>query len=91
MKTNIIKIQHYVSPCGGLRLGEFEGKLCLCNWTEEKHPGRVDKRLQHRLAATYIEETSDLLQEAIRELDEYFRGERQQFALPLLFVGTDFQ
>ena len=32
-----------------------------------------------------------VLQEAKRQLDEYFRKERKTFDLPLLLVGTDFQ
>lgn len=91
MNKKTITIQYYASPCGNLSLGAFEDKLCLCNWTKEKHPGRVDKRLQHQLAPQYVEAPLPILDQAIRELDEYFRGERKQFDLPLLFVGTDFQ
>jgi len=32
-----------------------------------------------------------LLQEAGRQLTEYFSGKRRQFSLPLSFIGTDFQ
>ena len=71
-----IQIQRYASPCGGLWLGSLGDQLCLCNWTNEKHPGRVDKRLQTLLKAEYEEAPSDVTQEAIRQLDEYFRRER---------------
>ena len=80
---NKIKIQQYSSPCGELRLGSYEGKLCLCNWMIEKHPGRIDHRLQSILKATYEYDQSGI--------DEYFRHERKMFDIPLLFVGTDFQ
>lgn len=90
MKQKIL-IQRYASPCGGLWLGSLGDQLCLCNWTNEKHPGRVDKRLQTLLKAEYEEAPSDVTQEAIRQLDEYFRRERTSFTIPLLFVGTDFQ
>lgn len=86
-----IQIQRYASPCGGLWLGSLGDQLCLCNWTNEKHPGRVDKRLQTLLKAEYEEAPSDVTQEAIRQLDEYFRRERTSFTIPLLFAGTDFQ
>ena len=88
---NRIQIQHYLSPCGELLLGSLGEKLCLCNWTKEKHPGRVDKRLQTLLKAEYEERESDITREAARQLDEYFRHERQQFTLPLLLAGTEFQ
>ena len=88
---NKIKIQQYSSPCGELRLGSYEGKLCLCNWMIEKHPGRIDHRLQSILKATYEYDQSGIMKEAMKQLDEYFRHERKMFDIPLLFVGTDFQ
>ena len=33
----------------------------------------------------------EVLQRAVRELDEYFRGERREFDIPLLLAGSDFQ
>ena len=86
-----IRIQRYQSPCGELLLGSFEEKLCLCNWAIEKHPGRVDRRLQTGLKADYEEGRSDVIQEAMKQLDAYFRLERKSFDVPLLTVGTDFQ
>lgn len=72
-------------------LGSYGGKLCLCNWAEEKHPGRVDKRLRTFLKAGYEEAPSPVVEEAVRQLDEYFRKERTVFDVPLLFAGSDFQ
>ena len=57
----------------------------------EKHQGRVDKRLQNLLNADYKEGKSDIIQEAARQLDEYFKRERTTFDIPILFIGTDFQ
>lgn len=86
-----IFIQTYHSPCGNLTLGSFGDRLCLCNWTKEKHPGRVDRRLQAYLSASYSEAPSDITREAARQLDEYFRKERTSFDIPLLFAGSEFQ
>ena len=88
---NKIFIQRYLSPCGEMVLGSFSEKLCLCNWAVEKHPGRVDRRLQSGLKADYEEGTTDVTDKAARQLDEYFNGMRKSFDVPLLFVGTDFQ
>ena len=86
-----ISIQRYQSPCGELLLGAFGNRLCLCNWTKELHPKRVENRLQALLNAKFTEEPAPVVQEAARQLDEYFKGERRTFDMPLLFVGTDFQ
>ena len=90
MKNKIL-IRQYISPCGELVLGSYGDRLCLCNWTIEKHPGRVDMRLRSLLDAEYEEGKSDITDEASAQLDQYFSQERKEFDIPLLFVGTDFQ
>lgn len=88
---NIIKINRYESPCGVLLLGSFGDRLCLCDWQAEQHRGRVDRRLKRILRAEFEEETSEVIERAVRQLDEFFAGRRREFDVPLLFVGTDFQ
>ncbi len=88
---NIINIQKYTSPCGELVLGSLDGKLCQCDWVVEKHRDIVDRRLKKQLGATFVETTSDVIELASAQLDEYFAGTRQVFTVPLLFVGSDFQ
>ncbi len=39
----------------------------------------------------FVEESSEIIDETIKQLDEYFIGERQHFNIPLLMVGTVFQ
>ena len=75
-EKNTIKIKSYESPCGVLLLGSFGGKLCLCDWQVEKHCEIS---------------TSEIIEESIEQLNEYFAGQRKEFSVPLLFVGTDFQ
>lgn len=81
----------YDSPCGTLVLGAYGDRLCLCDWLVEKHRGLADKRLQSVLHAHFEEGTSAVLEQAAAQLDEYFTGQREEFSVPLLFVGTDFQ
>lgn len=91
MKTKIIQIRHYHSPCGELVLGALGDKLCLCDWTTGKHHDTVGRRLGRILQADYQEHASDITTETARQLDEYFRRERTAFDVPLLFAGTEFQ
>ncbi|MBQ8500953.1 MAG: methylated-DNA--[Bacteroides sp.] len=81
----------YHSPCGELLLGSYEGKLCLCDWLQEKRRTAIDRRLQRHLGSEYEERTDDTLELAIRQLDEYFARKRNTFSVPLLSVGTEFQ
>lgn len=88
---NIIKTKSYESPCGMLLLGSFNDRLCLCDWQVEKHRDHVDRRLKRVLKAEFEDGSSDVIEETVRQLDEYFAGKRKEFNVPLLFVGTDFQ
>lgn len=92
MNTPIIQIHPYQSPCGELILGSFEGKLCMCDWTmNEERRDRIDKRIQTALHAHYEPGYSEIVAQAIAQLNEYFSGKRTTFDIPLLFIGTDFQ
>ena len=116
VRPRTIRTVRYQSPCGEMLLGAAGDRLCLCNWAQELHPGRVEQRLRTILKAQFedcgqITETTasqsrqsdggapeqcrtfipEVLQRTVRELDEYFRGERREFDIPLLLAGSDFQ
>lgn len=90
-EKNIITIKRYESPCGILILGSYGDKLCLCDWQMESHRNHVDRRLKRQLDAEFEAGTSAVIENAVKELDEFFAGKRREFDVPLLFVGTDFQ
>ena len=86
-----IAIQQYESPVGELILGSYGDALCLADWRDRKDRRAIDRRVQKGLNAVYREEESEVLKLARKQLDEYFKGLRQTFDLPLLMVGTPFQ
>ena len=86
-KNNSIKVQHYESPCGLLLLGSFGDKLCLCDWQVEKHRDHVDRRLKRMLCAEFEVGTSEVIEKAAKQLDEFFAGKRKEFDLPLRWYG----
>ena len=88
---NKISIQHYKSPIGELLLGSYDGKLCLADMKYRKMRTTIDTRIQKGLNATYREESSEVIEETIKQMQEYFAGERKEFDIPLLLVGSDFQ
>ena len=81
----------YESPCGTLLLGSLGDKLCLCDWQTERHRNLVANRLRLVLDAGFVSGTSPVIEKAVSELNEYFAGKREEFDIPLLFVGTEFQ
>lgn len=89
-KDNIIVTRRYDSPCGELLLGSFESRLCLCLWQTERERS-VLRRVQRMTGAGLRDGSSDVLDIACRQLDEYFKGARTAFTVPLMLVGTAFQ
>lgn len=89
MKNVLTKL--YKAPCGVLTLGSVDGMLCLCDWPAEKHRSLVQRRLETALGASFTDGTSEVIEQAALELDEYFAGHRRTFDVPLLLAGTDFQ
>lgn len=87
----IIQLCSYQSPVGRMVLGSIAGRLCICDWNEERRRATIDRRIRHRLQATFEEGESPTLLQASIELDEYFKGTRKLFDIPLTFAGTDFQ
>jgi len=88
---NQIKIQYHKTKIGELILGSFEHKLCMLDFRFRKMRKTVDNRLKKGLQAEFIEEDDDILKKTRKQVDEYLCGERKEFNLPLLMIGTDFQ
>lgn len=86
-----IKIMRYPTAAGEMILGSHGDRLCLCDWAIEKRRGAIDRRICRHLLAEYEEGTSEVIQKAVDELDEYFAGARTEFTVPVVFAGTDFQ
>jgi len=86
-----INIQYLPTAFGELIIGSFKGELCLCDWRYRKMRERVDSRIKSLLDANYVLQADDLITQTTVQLNEYFKGERQNFDMPLLLVGTDFQ
>lgn len=90
-EKNTIITYLYESPCGTLLLGSMGDKLCLCDWQTERHHNHVANRLCRVLNAEFVGGTSLVIENAVSELNEYFAETREEFDIPLLFVGTEFQ
>lgn len=86
-----INIQYFSTPCGELILGTYQSQLCVCDWRYRKRRNTIDNRITGALKLSYTEKKDATLQLAQRQLTEYFNQQRQEFSIPLLLIGTDFQ
>lgn len=91
LRDDTIIVSGYCSPCGRLLLGQWRGQLCMADWRDRPGHARVVAALRRRLGADMAEGASPLLDDAARQLDEYFAGRRRGFALPLWLAGTEMQ
>ncbi|PJE79621.1 Methylated-DNA--protein-cysteine methyltransferase, constitutive [invertebrate metagenome] len=93
---SIITTCLFHSPIGSLILGAYNRQLCLCDWRKRTHRDSIDNQLKIQLSSHYDDQTvqqhnHSVLVDAKQQLTEYFQGLRQQFTIPLLITGTDFQ
>lgn len=93
--SDSIHIQYHTTPVGELILGVYQNQLCLCDWRYRKMRASIDNRIQTTLKTTYqIDDECaphPVIDQTIAQLGEYFAGQRTDFDLPILMVGTDFQ
>ncbi len=88
---NEIYLKYLKTAVGELILGSYENKLCLCDWRYRKMREAVDSRIKKELKAEYVEGETEVILKTEKQLQEYLAGERQNFDIPLLLVGTEFQ
>jgi methylated-DNA-[protein]-cysteine S-methyltransferase len=86
-----IVLQYFKTDLGELVLGSFDEKLCLCDWRYRKMRERIDRRLREGLDASFMDGETNVTRNAGLQLEEYFSGNRTDFDIPLLMVGTRFQ
>lgn len=86
------------SPAGKLVIGDYCGKICLCDWAQ--HDDMPRKAILSRLLRLLPGccgirinplPATPLLQEAVSQIEDYFDGKLSTFDLPICPVGTPFQ
>lgn len=88
---NIIYIQSFKTVFGELILGSFNEQLCLCDWKYRKMRVAIDNRISNGFDASFEEKETEIIYNTKVQLTEYFNKQREEFFLPLVFVGTEFQ
>ena len=88
---NQINTSYFKSGIGELIAGSFDGRLCLLDFRYRKMRQVIDARIKRGLAAQFIMRDDEVLLEAEKELDEYLKGTRTVFDIPILTIGTDLQ
>jgi methylated-DNA-[protein]-cysteine S-methyltransferase len=88
---NEVNIQRHQTEIGELVLGSLGGKLCLLGFGDREMRRAVDDQIRKKLDAKFIEQSDKVLEQTMKQVDEYLSGKRKEFDVPLLILGTDFQ
>ena len=84
IESSIEDFCYYQSPIGLIRMGETGGFLTRADFVDQSPESE-------QFQPSSISNSSTLLKDAGRQLDEYFEGRRQIFDLALKPHGTNFQ
>ena len=89
--NDVIIHQEWCSPCGWLDLASIGNTLVMSDWVEGWHRLPTLSRFRRLTKKEFETGTSPVIEKAKTQLFEYFQGKRENFDLPLEFIGTDFQ
>lgn len=78
-------------PIGDMIVGATDAGICLFDFRYRKNLSAIQSRITTGLNASFEEGIHPLFSVLKSEMDEYFAGKRQNFDLPLLQVGSEFQ
>lgn len=88
---NTIFYNFLETPLGEMLACEFEGKICLLEFLDTKGFEKELTAVSKTFKANFKQEETVVFKQLKIQLAEYFTGNRKEFSVPLLTVGTDFQ
>lgn len=93
-ESETVPLVHYrriETPLGPMLAAVDDNGLVLLEFSDRRMLETELNELEHRLAARFLPGDHEYLNSIESELDEYFRGARRSFDVPLHLVGTEFQ
>ncbi|MEZ5498040.1 MAG: methylated-DNA--[protein]-cysteine S-methyltransferase [Steroidobacteraceae bacterium] len=89
--SDVVVLDWLATPVGPMIAGATDKALCLLEFTDRRMLETQLQTVRKRLGMPLLPGRNPLLAQLRTELQQYFAGERQQFALPLSYPGTQFQ
>jgi AraC family transcriptional regulator, regulatory protein of adaptative response / methylated-DNA-[protein]-cysteine methyltransferase len=89
--ATVISIARLTTPIGPMFAGATDDGLCLLEFTDRRMLEREFLDLRRRKNAVILPGSNRHLEQAERELREYFAGERKDFTVAIDAPGTPFQ
>ncbi|MBA5791455.1 methylated-DNA--[protein]-cysteine S-methyltransferase [Flavobacterium sp. xlx-214] len=89
--TTTISVATYTSPLGEMFLGAVDKGICLVEFHDRIRLEETLLALAKNLNAQFVEDEHKHHFNLKNELDLYFQQKLQQFTIPLVLTGTEFQ
>jgi AraC family transcriptional regulator of adaptative response/methylated-DNA-[protein]-cysteine methyltransferase len=89
--TLAIRLTWIETPMGPMIAGASDDGLCLLEFTDRRMLEHQLETLKRRFKAPLLPGSHPVLDQAARELEEYFAGTRTAFSVPLHAPGTPFE
>lgn len=86
-----LHIEYFATPLGDMVVGSAEKGVCLLEFVDTCRAEKKIKKINALYGLTAIEEGNADTQQTIREMQQYFAGNRKNFEVPLFTLGTPFQ
>ncbi len=79
------------SPFGPLLTAATSGGICLLEFTDRRRLDHQYSRLRKYFSCAIVPGENTHIRQLKKELEEYFRGNRKTFSVPLVSPGTPFE
>lgn len=95
-EKDIIYKKTITTPLGDLIACTTKKGLCFLDFSDRKDFTKLFHKMQGALNGIITDspignEEKQIMDSVVKELNEYFNGERKEFTIPLILIGTDFQ
>jgi AraC family transcriptional regulator of adaptative response/methylated-DNA-[protein]-cysteine methyltransferase len=87
----VVEVSRVSTPLGPMLAAASDEQLVLLEFVDRRALSTQVSRIRKRMGAVFVPGSNGLIEQAARELSEYFAGERREFATPLAMPGTGFQ
>lgn len=88
---DVIHLSHIDTPIGEMVAAASDEHLVLLEYVHRRTLDAQLERVKRAVPGMYEPGRSPIIDQVRAQLDEYFRGERSEFDVPLLTPGTPFQ
>jgi AraC family transcriptional regulator of adaptative response/methylated-DNA-[protein]-cysteine methyltransferase len=89
--STVVHLARIITPLGPMLAGATESGLCLLEFADRRMLDLQLRRVRHHFNAFFVRTTNPVLEQTMRELDDYFIGTLQRFTVLLDAPGSAFQ